>query len=134
MCTRATEVSATVTSSSQDGLVSAETVKGTVLHIQGDDTNTFSILHDKVESKVFNKEICVVPERLSIECVEDSVSCPVRRRSAAVGLTTLAILEGLATKCTLVNLAVNSPRERYTEVLQLHIPNRQCVVVDKFNN
>lgn len=62
MCTRATEVSAAVTPGSQDGLVSTETVKSTVLHIQGDDTNTLSILHDKVEGKVFDEEVGVMSE------------------------------------------------------------------------
>ena len=62
VCTRATEVSASIASSSQDSLVSTETVEGTVLHIQGDDANALSALHDEVEGEVFDEEVCVVLE------------------------------------------------------------------------
>ena len=62
------------------------------------------------------------------------MTCSVCSGSTTVGLTALAILERLATKRPLVDLAVTSPRERYAKVLQLHASNKQCIVVGEFNN
>ena len=59
------------------------------------------------------------------------MSCPISSSSATVGLTALAILERLTTKRPLVNLSFNSPRKRYTEMLQLHIPTEQGILVSK---
>ena len=53
------------------------------------------------------------------------MSCSVCCSSAAVSLTTLSVFERLAAKRPLVDLAVDSTREWYTKVLQLHIPNKR---------
>ena len=120
MCTCATEVSTTITSGGQNGLVSTETVEGPIFHIQSDDTNTFSVLHDEVEGKVFNEEVGVVPERLPVECMQDGMPRSVRSSSTTVSLTALPKLEGLTTERPLVDLAINSTREWHTKVFQLH--------------
>lgn len=121
VCTRTTEVGAAITSGSQNSLVSTEAVEGSVLHVQGDDANAFAILHDEVKSKIFNEEVSIVFERLSVERVQDGVSRSVCSSSATVSLTALAVLEGLATKRPLVDFAICSTRERDTEMLQLHV-------------
>ena len=54
------------------------------------------IIHDKVECKVLNEELCVVPHCLTVERVQDCVPRPVRRTRAPIGLTTLAKVERLA--------------------------------------
>ena len=122
MCTRAAEVSTTITPGGQNSLVSTETVEGSVFHVQGNDTDTFTVLHDEVEGKVFNEEVGIMLKRLSVECVQNGVSCSVCCSSATVGLAAFSKLEGLATKRPLVDLAITSTRERHAEVLQLHTP------------
>lgn len=117
--TRTTEVGTAITSGGQNSLVSTEAVEGSILHVQGDDANTFAVLHNEVKSKIFNEEVSVVFERLSVERVEDGVSRSICSSSATVSLTALAVLEGLTTKRPLVDFAVDSTRERDTEMLQL---------------
>ena len=119
VCTCAREVGASVATSSQDGLVSAETVKSTVLHVQSDDTNALAILHDQVEREVLDEEVGVVAERLAVEGVEESVTGTVGGGSTAVCLTTLSVLQRLTTEGTLVDLALLCSREGDTEVLKL---------------
>lgn len=58
-------------------------------------------------------------EGLAVEGVEKGMSGTVCRGSAAVRLTTLAVLERLTAERALVDLALLRPRERYTEVLEL---------------
>jgi hypothetical protein len=58
--TGTTEVCSTVTTGGQDSLVRPESVKGSILHVQGENTNTFTILHQQVEGKVLNEEVGVV--------------------------------------------------------------------------
>ena len=125
MCTRTAEVGTAITPGSQNSLVSTEAVEGSILHVQGDDANTFAILHDEVKSKIFNEEVSIVSERLSVECVQDGMSRSVRSSSATVSLTALAVLERLATKRPLVDFAVNSAREGNTEMLQLRVTREQ---------
>ena len=104
--TRATEVCATVTAGREHGLVRAEPVERAVLHVESHDADTLAVLHDQVEREVLNEEVGVVTERLAVERVEESVASTVCRSRAAVGLATLAVLEGLATERALVDLAL----------------------------
>ena len=109
-------------------------MEGSVLHVQGDDANTFAILHDEVKSKIFNEEVSIVSERLSVESVQDGMSRSVRSSSATVSLTALAVLEGLATKRPLIDFAVNSARERDTEMLQLRVTREQRSEAHEFED
>ena len=93
MCTSAAEVGASITTGGQDGLVSTETMQRTVFHVQSDDTDTLAILHDEIKSKVLDEEVGIVAQGLAIEGVEDSVASTVGGGGAAVGLSTLAVLE-----------------------------------------
>ena len=86
--------------------MSPETVKRTVFHVERNDTNTLAILHDQVEGKVFDEEICVVSERLAVKGVEESVASTVSSCSTTVCLATFTILQRLTTKGTLVNLPI----------------------------
>jgi len=109
--TRTAEVSTTVTTSSEDSLVAAETVKSAILHVESDYANTLTILHDQVEGEILNEVGRVVPKRLTIEGVQDGMTSPVSSSCTAVGLPTLAVLERLATKGTLIDLAFLCPGE-----------------------
>lgn len=104
--TRAAEVRSPVTTGGQDSLVCTEAVEGAILHVQRDDTNAFAVLHDEIECEVLDEEVGVVPEGLAVERVEESVPGTIRRRCAAVGLATLAVLQRLTAESTLVDLAL----------------------------
>ena len=104
--TRAREVRATVATSREHSLMRAEAVKGTVLHVERDDTDALAILHDQVESEVLNEEVGVVTEGLAVEGVEEGVAGTVGGSGATVRLATLSELERLPTECTLVNFAL----------------------------
>lgn len=117
--TRATEVSPTVTTGSKNGLVAPETVEGSVLHVESDDTDTLSILHEQIERKVLDEKVGVVTERLAVQGVKDGVTCAVCGSGATVGLATLAVLERLATESALVDFALLGTRKGDTKVLKL---------------
>ena len=104
--TRAREVRATVATSREHSLMRAEAVKGTVLHVERDDTDALDVLHNQVEGKVLDEEVGVVTEGLTVEGVKEGVAGTVGRGGATVGLATLAELEGLTTERTLVDLAL----------------------------
>lgn len=93
VCTCAAEVSSSVSTGREDSLVCAETMEGTILHVESNDADTLAILHDKVEGEVLNEKVCVVAERLAVERVEEGVAGAVSGGSASVCLTTLAELQ-----------------------------------------
>ena len=67
MCTSTAEVGSPISTSSQNGLVGSEPVKSTILHVQSDDSNAFTLVHDEIESEVLDKKVGVVSERLTIK-------------------------------------------------------------------
>ncbi len=103
--TRAAEVCTTVSAGSEHGLVGAEPVERAVLHVQGHDADALAVFHDQVKREVLDEEICVVPEGLAVERVEEGVAGTVGSSCATVCLAALAVLERLATKSALVDLA-----------------------------
>ena len=119
MRARAAEVGASVAAGGENGLVRSEAMKRAVLHVQCHDTDALAALHNEIEGEVLDEEVGVVAERLAIERVEESVSGTISGSSAAVGLATLAVLEGLTTKSALVDLAFLSTGEWHTIVLEL---------------
>jgi hypothetical protein len=60
-----------------------------------------------------------VAERLAVECVKHSVARSVGSGGASVRLSTLAVVERLTAKGTLVDLALLGSREGETVVLEL---------------
>ena len=60
MRARAREVRATVATGREHSLMRAEAVKGTVLHVERDDTHALAVLHNQVEGKVLDEEVGVV--------------------------------------------------------------------------
>ena len=84
----ARKVGASVSSGGKDGLVRAETVKCTILHVQGEDTTALAVLHDEIQGKVLNEEVGVVAKRLTVKSVENRVTGTISDGSATVSLTT----------------------------------------------
>lgn len=82
------EVGASVSSGGKDGLVGAEAVESTILHVQGENTTALAVLHDQIQGKVLDEEVGVVAKRLTVEGVEDGVTGTISDGSAAVSLTT----------------------------------------------
>lgn len=62
-----------------------ESVKGSVLHVQGENSNTLSLGgHEKIESEVLDEEVGVVLERLSVKGVQHGVSSSIGGGGASV--------------------------------------------------
>jgi len=70
MGTRAAEIGPSVSACSQHSLVGSKSVKGAVLHVEGNHTNTLAILHDQIKSKVLDKEVGVVAKGLTVKRME----------------------------------------------------------------
>jgi hypothetical protein len=47
--------------------VRTEAVEGTILHVEGNNTDTLAILHYKVERKIFDEKVRIVTQRLTVE-------------------------------------------------------------------
>ena len=90
-----------------------------VLHVDGEHTDALAILHEQIERKVLDEEVCVVAKGLAVKGVEDGVAGPIRSGCAAIGLTALAEVKGLTTESALVDLAFLGSRKRDTKVLKL---------------
>lgn len=120
-CVRAcaAEVGSSISTSGENSFVCAESVKSTVFHVHGHNTNTLSAFHDQVEREVLDEEVGVVPERLTIERMKDSVSCTVSSRGTSVGLATLAKFQRLTSECTLIYLSFLGSGEGHAKVFQL---------------
>lgn len=117
--TCAAEVGTSITTGGKDGLVAAEAMKGSILHVESNDANTLAVLHDQVKSEIFNEKVGVVAKGLAVERVKYGMASTIGGGGAAISLAPLAVLEGLATKSTLVNLSLLRPREWDTVVFQL---------------
>ena len=72
--------------------------------VVGKNTLAFAILHKQIEREVLNEIVCVVSERLAIECVQKSVSGSVSRSTATVGLSTFAEILRLTSESTLITV------------------------------
>lgn len=123
MCTCATEVCTSVSSGSQNSLVSPESMESAVFHVKRDNTNTFTVLHDQVQSKELDEEVGVVAERLSVKSVEKSMTGTISSSGTTVGLSTLSEFQRLTTESTLVDLSFLCSREWNTEMLELFMVN-----------
>ena len=117
---RAGEVGPAVPAGGEDGVLGVDAVGGAVLHVEGGDAGALSIVgHDEVEGEVLDEVRGVKGQRAAIEGVEHGVAGAVGGAGAAVGLAALAVVEGLAAKGALVDLAVLGPAEGEAELLQL---------------
>jgi hypothetical protein len=98
------EVSSTVTTGGENGVVGKESVESAVLLVVGEDTAALTILHDQVEGEVLDEVVGLVAERLAVESVKKGVAGSVSGSTASVGLATLSVLLGLTTESSLVTI------------------------------
>lgn len=113
------KVRSAVTAGSQDSFVASEPVEGTIFHVNSKHTDTFAVLHEKIESKVLDEEVGVMSERLTVQGVENGVTGSVSGGGTSVSLTTLAVLKGLTPESSLVDFALLGSGEGHTVVLEL---------------
>jgi hypothetical protein len=113
------KVCTAVTTSSEHSVVRSEPMQCSVFHVQSDDTDTLAILHEQVERKVFDEEVGVVSKRLTVQGVENGVTRSIGGGGTSVCLTTLAVLEGLTTERSLVDLSFLGSGEGYTVMFKL---------------
>merc|ERR1719352_104818 len=101
-------------------VVGVEPVDGAVLQAESNHSPALSILHQQVDGKVLDEVVAVIAEALAVQSVEEGVTGPVSNAAAPVSLTSLAVLVRLASKGTLVDLALRGPAERHPIVLKLN--------------
>mmetsp|Transcript_22347 Transcript_22347/g.35719 ORF Transcript_22347/g.35719 Transcript_22347/m.35719 type:complete len:683 (-) Transcript_22347:5097-7145(-) len=117
---RRREIGTAIATCRQHNHLRAEEVHRAVIQLPTQDALTHAVFgHDQVDGKVFDVEFRVVLERLPIERVQDRVAGPVGGRTGALHRGSFAELGGVATKRTLVNLALFGAGERHAVVFQL---------------
>ena len=109
--TGSTEVCLSISTRGKDRAVRTESVDRAIFQVERHHTHTLAIFHDQIQGKVLNKVSGIMTQRLAVQSVKHSMSRAVCSGSATVGLATLAVVEGLTTERTLVNLALLSTRE-----------------------
>mmetsp|Transcript_5189 Transcript_5189/g.6776 ORF Transcript_5189/g.6776 Transcript_5189/m.6776 type:complete len:277 (-) Transcript_5189:520-1350(-) len=91
VCGCARKVGATVSPCGQDCVLGLDTMYGTVFHVHCHYTNTRTvIIHDEIQSKVFNKVGGVEGKRTPIQCVKHGVSSSIGSSRTTMGLSTLS--------------------------------------------
>lgn len=96
-------------------------MEGAVFQVKGNNTHALALVHDQIQRKVLDEEVCVVSQRLAVQAVEDSVPCAIGGGCTSVCLPALAEFQRLATESTLIDLALLRTREWDTEPLQLDV-------------
>lgn len=119
VCRSTTLPGSAVTASGEHGVVASESVEATVFHAQSDDSLALAILHNQVQSKVLNKVSGIVEQGSTVESMEETVSGSIGDAAASMGLTTLAELQTLTAKGSLVDLALLGSREWHSVVFEL---------------
>ena len=123
-----TEVSALITPSGQNSIFRSYAVDASVFHVHTSDslnaghaihqvlsvllTNTNSISHDQIEREVLDKVCGIKGKRASIERMKHRMPSSICGTGTSISLTSLAELERLASKSTLIDLSLFSSRER----------------------
>lgn len=102
VCGGAAEVCSSVATGGQNRVVREESVQSTILLVVGQDAAALAVLHDQVDDEVLDEVVGVVSQGLAVQGVQQGVAGSISGSTASVGLSTLAVFLGLATKGTLV--------------------------------
>lgn len=110
----------TVTASSENSVLSVESMNRTVFHADSHATDAVAlVVHDQISREVLDKVGCVVVKRSSVKSVEKRMTSSVGDAAASMSLATFSVFERLTAKRSLVDLAFWRSRERHTVVLEL---------------
>ena len=120
VCRGAGEVGAAITAGRQNHHIADETVNRAVIHVESDDaTAAAGVVHDQVDSEIFDVEFGVMLERLAVHGVQHGVAGAVSRGAGALR-GALAVMRGHAAERTLIDFAVFlAARERHAPVFEL---------------
>ena len=103
------------------GHVGAEPVDRSVLQAPGEQTATDAVVvHQQVESEIFDEESRAVLEALLIQRVQDGMAGAIGRGAGPMGHAALCIVGRVATERPLVDLAVVGAAEGHTQMLELN--------------
>ena len=70
-----------------------KTMQRAILHVQRYDTDTLAILHNEVQSKIFDKKVGVVSQGLPVKCVEKGMTSTISGSSTTVSLSPFAVFQ-----------------------------------------
>ncbi len=103
-----TEIGTPITTSCKNSILGANSVDGSVFHVEGNDTNALlSVLaHEQIHTKVFDKVSRVKGQGTTIKSVKHSMTGSIGSGTASMSLASLSVLKRLSTKGTLVNLSI----------------------------
>lgn len=87
-------------------ILSSKAMNRTILQTQCSYTSALSIFHYQIQCKVLNEVVAIIPQRLTIEGVQQRMASSVSNTAAPMGLTSLAKLQTLASKSSLINLSI----------------------------
>mmetsp|Transcript_7895 Transcript_7895/g.13313 ORF Transcript_7895/g.13313 Transcript_7895/m.13313 type:complete len:352 (+) Transcript_7895:1043-2098(+) len=119
VCRCAGEVSATVSTCGQHGVLGLHAMDGTVLHVHAHDSNTGAVTHNEVQSEVLNEVGGIEGQRATVQGVQHGMTGTIRSSTTSVSLTTLSVIQRLTTEGSLVDLARLSSGEGHAVRLQL---------------
>ena len=77
------------------------------------------VVHQQVESEIFDEKARLVLQALLVERVQDRVASAIRRRARSIGHVALGVLGGVPPEPALVDLAGLRAAERHAQVLEL---------------
>merc|ERR1719357_1965887 len=117
VCRCSREVRFACSSLCHHGVFRVEPVDCSVFQTQRNDSSALTIFHEEIECKIFNEVVAVIPQTLSIQGVQQTVSSSVSNTAASVSLTTFSILVALSTKRSLIDFAFGCSAERHAIVL-----------------
>lgn len=113
-------------------------MNSSVGHVVSHNTTAFIAFHDEVHGEVLHKENAIVTKSATEESMKHRVASSVSDSAAAVSLSTLSEVCGLASESALVNLTLSSSRERHAVGLEFTNGDRgltshvlHCVLVSK---
>mmetsp|Transcript_12168 Transcript_12168/g.17734 ORF Transcript_12168/g.17734 Transcript_12168/m.17734 type:complete len:264 (+) Transcript_12168:750-1541(+) len=119
MCRSTGKVSSSISSRGQNGVLRMNTVDGSIFHVQGHDTHTFSLLrHHQIHCKVFNEVCGIKRQRPPIKGVQHSMTRTIRSTGTPIRLSPFSKIQTLTPKCPLVNLTLIRPGKGKSKLLQ----------------
>jgi hypothetical protein len=78
-------------------------MQSAIFHAQTQHTRASTINHQQIQCKILNKEVGIMFQALSIQCMQHSMAGSIFCTGSSVGLATFSEFEGLAAESTLVD-------------------------------
>jgi hypothetical protein len=112
------EISAAIAASGEHSGLSAEPMDRTVIQLEADDAAHCALgVPDEIDGEIFDEELALRPQRLTVERVQDGVAGAVGGGAGAL-CDALAIVGRHAAEWALVDLAFFGARERHAPMVE----------------